>query len=220
MMKPLPLLLLAAALVHPSLLRAADLHINISDQRSQQPLGEVVVLARPVGFSAPPAARHTSHDVSIEQVDKEFHPGISIIPQGGEANFPNNDNIQHHVYSFSKAKVFDIPLYDGLPDEPILFDKPGVVKIGCNIHDWMIGYIYVTDTPYTAKTGEAGTVTLSNLPEGSYEVSVWHPLMKSSEAELVQSVTLAGKGETLSWHLELRPNIRPRRAPLSISSGY
>ena len=83
----------------------------------------------------------------VDQIDKEFVPYVKPVRTGSFVQFPNKDHIRHHVYSFSAPSKFELPLYMGTPAQPVLFDKPGVVKLGCNIHDWMIGYVYVTDSP-------------------------------------------------------------------------
>jgi hypothetical protein len=89
-------------------------------------------------------------------------------------DFPNSDSIKHHVYSFSKAKTFELQLYKELNAEPLLFSTQGSVELGCNIHDWMLGYIFVVDTPYVGKTDMQGNLTLE-LPDGEYQLDVWHP---------------------------------------------
>ncbi len=87
-------------------------------------------------------------------------PTSSRCGSASYVQFPNKDNIRHHVYSFSAARKFELPLYSGTPAQPVLFDKVGVVKLGCNIHDWMIGYIYVTETPYFGKSNAEGRVDM------------------------------------------------------------
>lgn len=93
------------------------------------------------------------------------------------------------------------------------FDKPGVVKLGCNIHDWMIGYIYVSESPYFAKTGHDGRAVLADLPAGRYRVRVWHPRMQGGEEATVRTIELT-QDAVAAWELELKPEFRPRRAPL------
>lgn len=130
------------------------------------------VYAKPMG--APPAAT-TPREISIEQINKEFVPLVSIAQTGALMNLPNRDSIRHHVYSFSPAKTFEIKLYSGVPSKPVPLDKPGEVVLGCNIHDNMIAYVLVVDTPYFAKTAANGRAALEGLPAGEYEVSMWYP---------------------------------------------
>ena len=94
----------------------------------------------------------TRRDAVVDQVDKEFTPKVNAILVGTSVIFPNHDNVRHQVYSFSPAKRFELPLYAGVPAQPVVFDTPGVVVLGCNIHDWMVGYVYVSESPYFAKT--------------------------------------------------------------------
>lgn len=110
----------------------------------------------------------------IEQVDKQFKPQVTLVQTGTSLNFPNRDPIRHHVYSFSPAKNFEIKLYSGVPANPVVFDKAGEVTLGCNIHDHMIAWVLVVDTPYFAKSDTQGVAKL-DLPPGEYEVRAWFP---------------------------------------------
>jgi plastocyanin len=90
--------------------------------------------------------------LEMAQQKKQFVPEVLVVPVGSEVRFPNHDTVRHHVYSFSPAKKFELKLYTGTPANPVLFDRPGVVVLGCNIHDQMVGWILVVDTPYYAQT--------------------------------------------------------------------
>lgn len=125
-------------------------------------------------LSGTPPAK-PKREISIEQVNKEFVPIVSIAQSGALVNFPNRDAIRHHVYSFSPAKTFEIKLYSGIPSKPVAFDKPGEVVLGCNIHDNMIAYVLVVDTPFFAKADSQGRAVLDGLPAGEYEVHMWYP---------------------------------------------
>ena len=150
---------------------------------------------------------------AIEQVDREFVPHVSIVQQGTSVTFPNRDPILHHVYSFSPAKPFEIKLYTGKSPTEIVFDKPGVVTLGCNIHDWMIGYIVVVPTPHFARTDEGGVARLRDLPAGSYEVRAWHPQQRA--ALVPHNVTLAAAGEAAtSFAFDLLPRKAKFKPPL------
>lgn len=113
------------------------------------------------------------------QKDKAFVPPLRIIQTGTLVNFPNFDTVRHHVYSFSPTKTFEIKLYAGTPTAPILFDKPGTATLGCNIHDRMLGYIHVVDTPYFGLSDASGQLTL-DLPAGEHRMRVWTPAMGES----------------------------------------
>ena len=110
----------------------------------------------------------------IDQIDKRFAPRVSVVRTGTTITFPNSDRIRHQVYSFSPAKTFSLKLYAGSPNTPVIFDHPGLVVLGCNIHDSMLAFVAVVDSPFFAKTADAGTVSLS-LPAGRYRLLAWHP---------------------------------------------
>jgi plastocyanin len=123
-------------------------------------------------LDATPAASHDT--VIIDQVNKRFVPRVSVVRTGTTITFPNSDRIRHQVYSFSPAKTFALKLYAGSPKTPVQFDQPGLVVLGCNIHDTMVAFVGVVDSPYFAKTSESGNATL-NLPAGRYRLRAWHP---------------------------------------------
>ncbi len=110
----------------------------------------------------------------MDQVHKAFLPKVLDITQGQKVTFPNSDQIRHHVYSFSPSKSFEIRLYAGTPGAPIEFDKPGVVVLGCNIHDKMVGYIYVGATPFHGISNDDGRVQVPQ-PATYSGIKIWHP---------------------------------------------
>ena len=141
----------------------------------------------------------------VDQVNKTFVPGLRVIVVGTSVRFPNHDQIHHHVYSFSPAKTFELPLYKGEDAAPVLFDKVGVVKIGCNIHDWMSGIILVLPTPHFAVTDATGRFALENLPKGSYTLVAWHALSKVKPEETAQPVEVDGDAVNVNFKLPLLP---------------
>ncbi len=161
----------------------------------------------------PSSAKTTPRTTAIEQRDREFVPWVSVVQTGTSISFPNRDPILHHVYSFSLAKPFEIKLYSGDSPQSVLFDKPGVVTLGCNIHDWMISYIVIVDTPYFGKTGDQGRVTLRAVPAGRYQLRIWHPLQVADVP--VQTVDITNVGEMRSIvSLELKPRKARYKPPL------
>ena len=125
------------------------------------------------------------------------------------------------MYSFSPAKTFELPLYAGTPATPVVFDRKGVVTIGCNIHDWMIAHIYVIETPYFGKTGTDGKARLENLPPGRYAVRVWHPRLQGTEESTSRTITVERSGAVdATWQLALKQELRPRRSPVPGQRGY
>ena len=158
----------------------------------------------------------------VDQVDKEFVPYVLSVQVGTEISFPNSDRIRHHVYSFSPAKTFEIPLYaTGDPSPPIVFDKPGVITLGCNIHDWMKAYVYVLETPFFAKTDDNGRATIADLSPGEYDVQVWHPRIKKSSEKEKQRMSLAqGNSTELEFTIKLNREWRAMRAPKAGGGKY
>ena len=148
---------------------AASVTVNAKDPLGN-PLQDLVVWAAPREGQAPARARPGM----VEQRNKTFIPLVSVVQAGTLVNFPNRDEIRHHVYSFSLAKRFEIKLYAGTPADPILFDKAGEVVLGCNIHDHMIAYIYVVDSPWFAKSDKDGVARIDGLPAGDYDINAWY----------------------------------------------
>jgi plastocyanin len=199
-------------------LQAAELEVAVTDKDGGAIL-DTVVMAMPTQNQA--KLKKPQKTVVIDQVDKEFVHYVTAIATGTPVQFPNSDDIRHHVYSFSPVKQFELPLYTGTPAQPVIFDKPGVVKLGCNIHDWMVGYLYITDAPYFKTTDNAGKAQLIDLPVGKYDLTIWHPRMESSEVLSKQTTVVSDTAKnTASFQLTLKPELRPRRAPMAIQQGY
>lgn len=118
----------------------------------------------------------------MDQRNRQFAPHVLVVQRNTSVRFPNSDDIRHQVYSFSAAKRFNLPLYHGVATDPLIFDKPGEVALGCNIHDRMLGYIYVVDTAWFAKTDEQGKLTVNAVPAGSYQARLWYPGLSESAA--------------------------------------
>jgi plastocyanin len=184
-----------------------------------KPVADAVVLATPTDPKGLLRARPPAD--AVDQVDKQFVPFVKAVFVGTRVRFPNSDHIRHQVFSFSPAKKFELPLYAGTAASPVLFDTPGVVVLGCNIHDWMVGYIYVSETPFFAKTGAAGTAAIDDLPPGDYTLRVWHPSMEQGEDASVRHLTLNADGPTsVKWELNLKPIFRVPRVPTPGAAFY
>lgn len=135
----------------------------------------------------------------MNQIDKQFEPHVLVVKAGTEVTFPNADNLFHHVYSFSPTKQFELKLYKEFTAEPLRFDTAGVVDIGCNIHDWMLGYIVVSDSPYFVKTNTGGQSSIS-LPHGGYTVRFWHPQVDGEKALPSKLISVSANTE-VTWAL-------------------
>ena len=159
-------------------------NIQFRDQQGN-PVADVVVMAPSVPMVVPPL-----EITVVDQVNKQFLPKVQTIQAGTKVSFPNSDAIRHHVYSFSKAKPFEIKLYSGVPSEPVVFETPGIVVLGCNIHDSMVGYIVVADQHFIAKTDANGEV---QLPEKAQTLVLWHPRLQGGIDKTEQIVAHQGK---------------------------
>jgi plastocyanin len=154
----------------------------------------------------------------IAQDDKEYDPYVTPLVVGTRVSFPNRDSIQHHIYSLSRAKRFEKPLYGSGSEESVIFDQPGVVVLGCNIHDWMIAYVLVLNTPHFAKSDADGRATIASPPPGRYRLEVWHP--RISRTETRDLVIAATPAPVIDLTITLKPDRRIRRAPESKTGGY
>jgi plastocyanin len=127
----------------------------------------------------------------MDQIEEQFSPHILTVEKGTSVSFPNSDNVKHHVYSFSDAKSFEQGLYKGQQAPPIVFENTGVVDLGCNIHDWMLGYIYVADSHFFAKTDKNGKALLEQTLDSKdiESVTIWHPRMQEPSIRLEQKFT-------------------------------
>ena len=197
--------------------RAGNIEVEIKESGGT-PVADAVVCATPLsgGTSA------LKGKAIVAQKNKQFVPYVTAIQKGTAVQFPNQDDVKHHIYSFSPAKKFELPLYAGTPAEPVVFDKAGLVTLGCNIHDWMIGYILVVETPWFAVTTGNGRAQLRGLPAGTYQVEVWQPRLKGPSARTAQRVAVSADNSpgTVSFRVDLKPDFRLRRGPTGTEEGY
>ena len=141
-------LTLAGALLSLACAAAAGtLEVSVRDGGGAL-VGDAAVWAVPASGGTEARGR----TLEIAQEDREFVPFVTVVQAGTAVAFPNRDPILHHVYSFSPAKPFEIKLYTGKSPQEVVFDKPGIVVLGCNIHDWMLAYVAVVPTPHFARS--------------------------------------------------------------------
>jgi len=176
---------------------AADLTVEINDGNGR-PVRDAVVIADAAGRAAPAPARFV-----INQQNMQFVPYVLVIPVGSTVEFGNLDPFRHHVYSFSPAKKFELKLFGQGETRPVRFDRPGLVSIGCNIHDAMQAFIQVVDTPFARKTEETGRVTLRGVPAQVRQIRVYHPLLRAPGNQMVVSVD-ASRNATVPVTVRLR----------------
>jgi plastocyanin len=198
MMRNFLLVLALAGAVSP--LAAAPLSVRIIDA-SGRPVRDAVVTLYPSG-SAAHAPRAAGRFV-ITQQKLAFHPFLTIIPVGADVSFPNLDPTKHHVYSFSAAKKFELKLFAKDQSRTVHFDKPGVVALGCNIHDQMSAFIFVADSAWTARTNAQGFASFGDAPNAAGRLVVWHPYLRAPGNQLQQAVGPAQRNA--SFQLRLRP---------------
>jgi len=169
--------------------QAAAVNVQVADAAGQ-PLTDAVVMLEPVGAPLPvkPLA-----SAQVVQHDLQFSPRVSVVTVGTAVQFPNQDTVKHHVYSYSAAKSFQIKLYAGVPHSPIVFDKPGIAVLGCNIHDDMVAWVVVTDTPLWARSAD-GRARVADVPAGGYQMRVWHSSLAETTPPQVIALTV-GAGD-------------------------
>ncbi len=209
-MKPVIILLLLTHIVSAS---AAEFSCTITSNKGE-PVAEAVISLVPLDAAAPPVS--ATAQVEIVQQSQEFTSYITVVQSGTKVVFPNHDTVQHHIYSLSKPKKFELPLYNPGQAESIVIDIPGLVTIGCNIHDWMITHLVVVPTPWFAKSDAQGSAKIT-APAGRYRLEIWHPrgTMTAKEITLADN-SAANEVVTLT----LKPDRRVRRALGAKSGGY
>ena len=164
--------------------------VQVSDAAGK-PLAGAAVAVEVAGRSS----KTSTAKAEVGQRDRQFQPAVLVVQTGTAVSFPNFDVVRHHVYSFSPIKAFDIKLYSGTPAEPVVFDKPGVAALGCNIHDRMSAHIVVVDTPVFAITDAQGLARFE-LPAGEHRVKAWHASLKAPVLQtLPQPLTVAPDGQ-------------------------
>jgi plastocyanin len=182
-------------------------------ERSGAGVADVVVTVDSLQSHRTVSAASTA---SMDQRNRAFLPRVLVVAVGTQVEFPNNDTVSHQVYSFSDAKKFQLPLYKGERHSPVLFDRAGLVVLGCNIHDDMAGYIYVTDAQFFGETDPDGVLHLHGVPPGDYRLTVWSPFIADPASELSRDVHLDSREVSvqqirLTRPLRAFPEPRPKR---------
>lgn len=170
---------------------ASDIVVRVTTPDGKPLANAVVMLPSAPGASKPAA----TGKLVMQQKGKQFEPFVLIAPVGATVTFPNLDKFRHHVYSFSKGNAFELELYGREDKRVVTFNSVGVAALGCNIHDQMVAFIRVVDTPWAAKTDADGVATIDGAPEGKTRLSVWHPYAKARDQLITQDVAV-GAGET------------------------
>ena len=183
---------------------AADIDATVLNQ-SGKPLMDAVVTVE----SGDPSTHIPSDDILsgsiIDQKDEMFVPIVAVIRPGGSVTFHNSDRTRHHVYSFSETHPFELVLKSGESSAPVTVDKPGIVAIGCNIHDYMYAFIYVTNAPKAAITDVKGHAQIHDLPTGNFIIKVWHPFAPKNSQDLSKTISLEKPETKLNVTITVSP---------------
>ncbi|MDB5471101.1 MAG: methylamine utilization protein [Caulobacter sp.] len=187
-----PLLLFLLVVLTPTWAWAGDLVVTVRDAAGQ-PVQNAVVTVYPAG-GAPKGPIRFAWPLTVAQQNIQFDPFVLVAPVGAAVSFPNRDKVQHHVYSFSAGNRFELKLFGRDESRSVTFKAVGVAAIGCNIHDQMVGYVKVVDTPFAIKTGADGVATLRGLPAGQATIRVWHPWLRAPKNEASMAFALPAAG--------------------------
>lgn len=207
------LALISLQLVAALAAEAADFSCTVTSSKGD-PVAEAVVSLVPLDDAAP--AVTAGAQIEIAQAEQEFTAFITVVQAGTKVVFPNRDTVQHHVYSLSKPKKFELSLYNPGQAESMVFEVPGLVTVGCNIHDWMISHVVVVPTPWFAKSDPKGAAKIT-APAGRYRLEVWHPRGTLAAKELALG---EGAITTEAVTLALKPDRRVRRSQGTKTGGY
>ena len=192
-------LLLGAAPLPP----AAGVSVAVRGPNGQ-PIANAVVTIHLVGRATP--APRVAGGYAVRQQNIQFNPFLLVVPVNADVSFPNFDQVRHQVYSFSPTKRFELKLYAREQNRTVRFDRAGPVSLGCNIHDQMTAFIYVTDSAFTARTDASGNVSLAGVPQGAITISVWHPYLRAPGNQVSRQINLGGGArETFTVALRMPP---------------
>lgn len=195
---------LLIALLWVSSAVAAEVQVYVVGEDGA-PVSDVAVFIKQGGLTS--ADEREPAAAIMDQREMRFVPHILIVEKGALVEFPNSDVVAHHVYSFSRPNNFVLPLYKGTPPSPIDFANEGVVTVGCNIHDGMLGYIAVVDTDIFGMTDENGKASFTVSDDASsYEINIWSPRIRDSRGPIAQTVSsFSSDGITFKLQKSLRP---------------
>ncbi len=202
--------------------QATSVSVEVVDNEGR-PVADAVAVAvatDPQGASLATPPTMPEAQITLDQIAKQFVPALLVVHVGTRVSFPNHDQTRHQVYSVSAAKPFELPLYAGSDIPFVIFDKPGPVALGCNIHDWMRAYVYVADSPWFAQTDATGHAVIT-LPVGHYTVQLWHSrLAAGANVTPIEVAVSANAPAVAHWQVSLKPPFAPHRAPVGGGHGY
>lgn len=183
---------------------AASLSVTVTDPAGKPVPSAVVTFAPASGAPAP----DKSGSYVMAQKGIKFVPYVLAVPVGATVDFPNQDRVNHHVYSFSPLQPFQFPLYGPGKKRSLRFDHPGTVALACNIHDLMGAYIRVVDEPYFATTDEKGRASL-DLPADAGTLAVWQPQLDAPDHSVSRKLTMSAGPAQQTFSVKLRGEALP-----------
>lgn len=178
-------------------------------------LSGMVITLEPVNNQVGRDILPKKQTTQIKQQGRQFQPFIQVASTNQRVDFPNADPVAHHVYSFSKPNSFELPLYHKNNDAQHTFKQPGTVVLGCNIHDWMLSYLFITDAPFYGQV-QNKRLQLNDIPSGHYQLKLWHPGMPSEEPTQEIKVT----DDTSSFSIQLRQKLNNIQQPSAPSDDF
>ena len=186
---------------------------EIADQDGKPVQNAVVSLVPDLKTNLPGASTRLPNEKTIDQRYETFVPLVTVIPRNGRVVFANSDPTTHQVYSFSPVKQFEMTLARDTTSPPLAFPNVGVAALGCNIHDNMIAYVFVADSPWTGLTGADGRVVIEDVPPGNYQAQVWH--YRYPPRRELPSARIAVASDTTRWsaNTQLMPGRIPAVSP-------
>jgi len=184
---------------------AAQIVATVTDDSGRTLANAVVTVTPDDPRQAPVDALAGLATATIDQKDETFVPEVVVIRTGGAVIFRDSDDVRHHVYSFSPIRRFEFVQHPGEVSAPVQFNQPGIAAIGCNIHDFMIAYVYVTNAPQAVVTSQDGRAAFTGLPAGRFAITVWHPRLWPDAPPISQPVTLRGNETMLTLPLRVMP---------------
>jgi plastocyanin len=181
---------------------AAEVVVHLGDGHGHA-VNDAVVMLTPDTATDEKSPVIPSATYIIDQRDETFIPYVQVLRPGDKVVFRNSDSTRHHVYSFSAIKTFEFVLRPGESSPSLGMDQAGVAAVGCNIHDHMATYLFVSAVPEIAMSSRDGSATLSHLAPGHYTAHVWHPQLHPGHPEPIQSVIIAGDADTVQLNITL-----------------
>jgi len=186
---------------------AQKITIQVVDTQAM-PVDGMVVYLTPDNQKAMPTNYST---LVVTQKNKSFAPYVAVTQKDQSIAFDNQDNITHHIYSVSGGNRFDFKIKAGHSKSTQQLNHAEEIAMGCNIHDWMSGYVLVVDTPYYSQTNDKGFAIINVDLVGRYTLSVWHPQLDVKGYKIEQMITIENNDvdSKRDWQVQLTKDLLP-----------